>query len=252
MKTALIACATALLFTASPIWANPEEEATPWAIGEVFSEDGETLLYREYLYADHASLDHPTRVHYKTPEGELFAEKSLEYRDPAAAPMIEFEDHRLSTRLRTQMPEGNARRMQVAFQANESSRMRETELRLDESLIIDAGFDVYIRQNWEELTENRRLVADFLVPSRMNTVRVGLTETDTGDCRARHEDIYCFEVRPAGILRVASWFVDPIRVAYERDTRRLIMFDGPGNIPDEEGENRNVLIHYTYQATDAD
>ncbi len=236
------------LLIGQAIAMNSNEEA-PWAVGSVYSEDGKTLLYREHLYADDPDIDHPTRVLYLTPEGERFAEKVLDYSQSLSAPAVDFRDHRNQARIRTSSQgERNSQpeRIQVAFRPDDSERLRESELRYNDSLIVDAGFDAYIRQNWDELTENARLVANFLVPSRLDTVRVALTETDRSDCRTEQEDIYCFEVRPAGFLRVVSWFVDPIRVAYDQETRRLVLYDGLGNIPDEAGDNRNVLIRYEY------
>lgn len=248
LRHALYPSLAALLFSGQAT-AGQSADEPPWAVGSVYSEDGETLLYREHLYADDPDLANPTRVLYRTPDGELFAEKLLDYSQSLSAPAVDFRDHRNQARIRTSSHgERNSQpeRIQLAFRPDDSERLRETELRYNDSLIVDAGFDAYIRQNWDELTENARLLANFLVPSRLDTVRVALTETDRSNCRTEQENIYCFEVRPAGFLRVVSWFVDPIRVAYEQESRRLVLYDGMGNIPDEAGDNRNVLIRYEY------
>lgn len=255
MKPLVALCFFALLLSAHPHAATDVslDATTPWATGEAWSEDGETLLYREYLYAENDNFDHPTRVLYMTADEELFAEKRIDYSTSPSAPAIDFIDYRSEAAIRTQYGSSNTGRspelLQVSFRGFDSEQLRKVDVRADDSLIADAGFDVYIRQNWDELTENSRLVANFLVPSRLDTVRVALNEVSTDTCRVRAENTHCFEVRPAGMLRLVSWFVDPIRVAYDGNSRRLIMYDGMGNIADDDGENRSVLIRYEYSGS---
>ena len=58
--------------------------------------------------------------------------------------------------------------------------------------------------------------------------------------------MHCFVIKPAGLLRMVSWFVDPIYIGYDTESRRLLMFEGVSNLRDDAGEPRNALIHFEY------
>jgi hypothetical protein len=224
------------------------------AIGEAWSRDGSELFYREYHYAEDDDFDMPTRVLYLRENGELFAEKSIDYRVSATAPAISFTDFRSGTHISAEHGSGrDPGYIRVAFTADADSDTQNRNMQLADRLIIDAGFDVFIREHWDTLTDGNRMTAPFLVPSRMDTVRVGITGSDTADCSALNnsplhteDTIACFTVRPAGILRVVGWLTEPIRLAYSQDSQRLLMFDGVSNIPDDDGEGRHVVLVYTY------
>ena len=90
------------------------------------------------------------------------------------------------------------------------------------------------------------MTADFLVPARLDKVRIGISRTDTEDCAQPEGEVHCFLIRPAGFLRVVSWFVDPIAIGYDPQSQRLRVFNGISNLRDEQGESRNALITFEY------
>ncbi|MGM0631856.1 MAG: hypothetical protein ACQETO_01645 [Pseudomonadota bacterium] len=239
---------TLLLMSASLIASaeDGDRELVPWARGEVRNEDG-TLLYREF----HLAPEHdarPVRVEYRAEDGgdALFAEKTLDYSVSATAPAMDFVDRRRNLRIVTRYPDpSEPGRLQLAYYPERDGEPERDTFDTD-SLIVDAGFDPYIQQHWDRLVDDERIVARFLVPSRSDTVRMSLQQVDTDRCETPVDDIRCFEVRPAGALRLVGWFVDPIRLAYTAEPRRLVLYHGQGNIPDESGDPRQVRIHYEY------
>lgn len=235
---------TALLSVSLQAGAAQDEQ--PWAVGEAYTADGERLLYREELQAGNPDLPHPTQVDYLTPAGERFAEKSVDYGISLPAPEIDFRDHRRGTRIQTVWTgEGENRILSLTYRADSGSEPRRGQFEPDE-LIVDAGFDPYIHRHWDRLTAGDRLVANFLVPSRLDTLKVGISETERRHCPTKVENIRCFEVSAAGLLRLVGWLVDPIYLGYQQTPRRLVLYQGRGNIPDEEGNSRQVRIHYHY------
>lgn len=238
-------CLTLLLSpVAPPVLAAAEPELL--AVGEVRDDDGETLLYRERHLAPSAG-GLPTRVEYRMPGGELFAEKTLDYSRSSTAPAIDFRDHRRDARIVTRYPDAsNPGRLELVYHPP-GDEAPEREMFRTDSLIVDAGFDAFIRQHWERLLDGDRITAEFLVATRTDAVRVGLTEVDTDRCQIAMEDIHCLEARPAGALRLFSWFVEPVRLAYHPEPLRLVFYHGRGNIPDASGDERQVRIHYEYE-----
>jgi hypothetical protein len=50
------------------------------------------------------------------------------------------------------------------------------------------------------------------------------------------------------MLRVVSWFVEPLRLAYDLEQQRLLMFRGLSNLLDARGEPQDVLVLFEYDA----
>jgi hypothetical protein len=227
-------------------WQEPDA-GKMWAIGTAWSFDGVSILYREYHYAEDPAHDLPTRVLYRKPDGELIAEKSIDYSASVISPAISQKDYRNNSVVTTEHPlERGARLIRVGYQAHDSERLRSRDVTSRDSLIVDAGFDPYVRQNWEALTGGQSVTTSFLVPARLDSVRISISPTEPEDCRAAAAPVHCFIIRPAGLLRMVSWFVDPIHIAYHPESRRLKSFAGLSNLRDDAGEPLNVLIRFEY------
>lgn len=239
------------LLCASPVWTSnagaESEAAKPWAIGTAWSMDKEDVLYREIHFAEDPEHELTTRVEYRNNNDEVFAEKELDYSVSTTAPAISQIDHRYDAHIITRHPNNTPGPVvKLEVRPHDSDETRSSEFDYDDGLIIDAGFDPFVRENWDRLSNGRRVTTDFLVPARMDTVRISISKTDSSECNFPSDNMHCFIIRPAGLLRLVSWFVDPIRVAYDADSRRLLMFEGISNLRDDAGEPRNALIHFEY------
>lgn len=82
-------------------FGNQPDSSTLWATGTAWAPDKSRVLYQEFHYAEDPALDLPTRVQYRTPDGELFAEKSMDYSSILTAPQIRQIDYRNSARIET-------------------------------------------------------------------------------------------------------------------------------------------------------
>jgi len=225
----------------------PELPGDLWAIGTAWTQDGSEIQYFEYHYAQQPGLDLPTLVEYRRPDGEVFARKQIDYSRSLIAPAIVQQDFRNNARVVTEHPEEAAARfIRVGFQPHDSDRFQQNDVTARTQLIVDAGFNPFIQQNWEALLNGRRITSDFLVPARLDSVRIGITRTSADDCGPSAEELACFVIRPAGMLRVVGWLVEPLYIGYDMNTRRLQVFDGLSNLRDDAGEPRNALIRFEY------
>ena len=50
------------------------------------------------------------------------------------------------------------------------------------------------------------------------------------------------------MLRIASWFVEPLRLAYDLEQQRLLMYRGLSNLLDARGKPQDVLVLFEYDA----
>jgi|GEM_PF-1042623 len=223
------------------------DESTLWTIGTAWTSDKSAVLYYEYHFAENPDLQLSTRVQYRRADGSVFAEKTIDYSRSLTAPDIQHIDYRNTARITTELTDDTrAAMIRVGFQAHDSPRYREEMLAHRESVVVDAGFDPFVCKHWESLITGESVSAGMLVPSRLDTVRVSLTKTDASHCDQAATDVYCFVIRPAGILRAVGWLVDPIYIGYDPQSKRLKVFDGISNLRNDNGEPQNVLITFEY------
>ena len=220
-------------------------QAQPWVVGDAASAENGELLYREIHYRSDASASLSERVEYVNPSGELLVEKNLSGARSSITPEVEQNDLRNGTRFSIR-DSGDS--MDALYrrggQGFESSRIDK-----EERLVVDAGFDPYVRAHWQALRNGETIRAEFFVPARLDTVKISIRETDAEQCAAIDSSVLCLVVRPAGILRLVGWLVEPLYLAYEQGSQRLLMYRGISNLLDEYGESQNVVIRYQYAST---
>ncbi|MCB1844242.1 MAG: hypothetical protein KDI09_14875 [Halioglobus sp.] len=186
-------------------------EGQPDVIGSAYDESGQELLYRELHFCSDSQLQ--CSVDYRDPAGTGIAFKELDYSPGPHQPALVMRDLR------------NELEHVVSASGNE--------------VVVDAGFDNYVRSRWDELSAGepvrfRFKVVDFDDPIPMKALQ-------QADCA---EERLCLKVT------VDSWllgfFADPIELTYARDSKRLLRFRGVSNLRGPNGESQTVDIRYTY------
>ena len=174
----------------------------------------------DYLYSEHHLCNAQTtlcNVLYRDDQGELIARKQVDYSSNLQSPSLQMEDFRLDAQVELQ-PLG------------------------DPELVVDAGFDNYVRLRWDELAQGATLKFPFQIMGRSNPLAMQAKRVvETDGCGS---DELCLEVA------LNSWLlgmiVDPIELTYEVDSRRLMRFRGISNVRGDEGEKQFVDIRYSY------
>ena len=189
-------------------------------IGEAYAVDGSKLRYLEEHQC--AASGEECLVEYRYPEGSVFARKRVDYRDSMQAPDLKIEDLR----------------------AGETILI---ESDFDDDVVVDAGFDHYVRLRWDELSNGAEITFPFLVAGREKPLNM----------RAQlQEEMGCAENRLCLTITLDNWLlaalVSPIRLEYDQTSRRLLQFSGVSNIRDDDGKSQQVRIDYRYQDEAAD
>ncbi|MBU6247181.1 MAG: hypothetical protein KGN77_05450 [Xanthomonadaceae bacterium] len=249
MRTISLLPAVAGLILAAA-FAGPAAGTEPTAGGGIrqlearaFAPGDGHLMYTEthWLYADDGV---PARlVLYRCPDGQAFARKWLRQDGAPQAPDFELSDGRSGYR------EGvrRAGKGRIVFVRPGGGEPERTAPLPDASdLVIDAGFDAYIRQHWDRLGRGESDTVPFLIPSRLGAL----------DFKVRRLDDTVVEGRPARRYRLglASWigFALPhIDVAYDATTRELLQFVGLANIRGSNGDNVRARIVFDPSAAHA-
>jgi len=207
------------------------------------------LESNELLYSEtHCGINLlASEVFYRHRDGTLLAHKALDYQSGSVTPS--FVQHNIHSR----------EKIEVSFDQQEVSMSvtnagsRELENRYPvtdlarKPVVIDAGFDQYIRANWDELVAGNRLEFQFPLASRSSMVSL---QVKSSACRYQSETDQCFTLEPS------NWFYrmlsSPIELGYDPGQVRLTRYRGLSNINDASGKGMVVDIRYRYQATGTD
>ena len=133
------------------------------------------------------------------------------------APSLRFEDYRRDREIRIHFAED------------------------DGNLVVDAGFDNFVRAQWETLANGQPVRFRFRGVGFDAPIDMKIDLNDEDDCETGN---LCLAIN------IDSWllsnFVDPIQLSYSRGDRRLLRYSGISNLRDAGGDSMNVDIYYVY------
>jgi len=223
------------------LWASAVSAAAPdyrlFAIGEARDPAGGTLLYREYHLE--ATSEPLKVVEYRLPDGALIASKTLLPGMDAAAPAFMQLDLRSGELLSARWQE---QALALTHRADEGAAAETRTLAPPAAmpLVIDAGFDAFVRQQWDTLRSGKSIEFGFALPGRKTLVTLRAQETTCAD----GDGLTCFRIEPANaLLRLVA---EPIELAYRSADQRLAHFHGIANIQPPAEVQGAVSISYTY------
>lgn len=202
-----------LLLLASPHIAQADETQALFTVGTATDADSGEALYRELHLCTEDRLS--CTVEYRDMEEVLIAHKTLDYRARLHGPAVVMRD------LRT-------------------GKEHQVPVQQDADVVVDSGFDNYVRLRWSDLQNGKELSFPLKVLTLDRPVRMRAAVLEQ-DCDAQH---LCLTVE------VDSWLLgllaDPISLRYSRSDQRLLYFGGVSNIKSAEGDSQVVEIHYDY------
>ena len=208
-------------------------------VGSAYDLKSDELLYQE---THCISLDKLAReVIYEDAKGELIARKMVDYSSGATTPS--FVQHNLySNELIEVALQQGVVTMAVVDAGNRDTRKSVTEQpSQDLPIVIDAGFDVFVRENWDSLVAGESFEFQFPFADRSSLIELRIRRFG---CSYSTQTDQCFR------LELASWLlrmvVKPIELGYDPGLRRLKRFRGLSNIGDENGNGLVVDIQYDY------
>jgi len=184
------------------------------------------LFYRAGRIAERIVL-------YTCADGSAFARKTVRYVDPIA-PDFRLDDA-ANGMLEGIRSEPNGRT--VFFRASQSSAEKSGPLPGVAGLVADAGFDEFVRTNWQRLMTDKTLSMPFLVPSRL---------TDYG-FQVQHLRSEVTAGAPAEVFRLRlgglwGWFLPGIDVYYSTADHVLVRYVGLSDLRDASGDNFKTEI----------
>ena len=209
-------------------------------VGEAFGLKSDEFMYRE----THCSREHKlaSEVVYQRRDGSLIARKSLDYRSGELTPSF-VQNNILANE-----------KISISYDQNEvsmsvkSDGKGEVEKKIQVvaggslPIVIDAGFDTFIRDNWDKLVSGETRGFRFPLASRSRLISL---RVKPAACSYKTDVDHCFKLEPS------NWFfrllASPIELGYDSTRVRLTRYRGLSNINDENGKGMVVDIRYSYR-----
>jgi hypothetical protein len=216
---------------------------TVYAIGEAYGlKDEEDLLYRE-TYCTDGDAD-KNLVIYQDKQGQLLARKQLDYVSGPFTPSFVQQNFYSDEIIEVDLQD-DAVRMAV-FKNDRSSVKRASEEPADQNitLVIDAGFDRFVRQHWDELLNDKGKTFLFAFVDNLKLLELRIQRAE---CSYSSENDQCFH------LELSNWLfrllAAPIELGYDPVTKNLSRYRGLSNIGDGNGNGNGLVvdIRYDYQ-----
>jgi hypothetical protein len=208
-------------------------------LGEAFDLDSDELLYRE---THCVSSDALTRtVIYRDEEGQLIAYKVLSYDTGPMTPSFVQHNLRSNDSVAVVLQRNEIVMTATSDGARGEARTVSVVPGANVPIVIDAGFDEFVRDNWDSLLtgQSRRFQFPFAAREMLVELRI-----ESANCSYDTASDQCFS------LEVDNWFLKllsaPIELGYDAGLQRLTRFRGISNISDNAGVGLAVDIRYRY------
>ncbi|TBR38444.1 hypothetical protein CBF23_012145 [Marinomonas agarivorans] len=206
------------------------------AVGRAYDKKTGELVYIEE-HIKPSATEH--QVRYSDPENTVFAVKNLEYARSRVSPNFRQQNELNGELIDVQIKNQT---LKITYKEDTESKAESKTIDLtDKRLVIDAGFDEFVRENWDALSNGERQQVDFLVPSQLALIPFEMQKVA---CIRNIENSLCLSIETK-----AWWLkllVSSVHLAYNQDTKYLTRFIGRGNISDADGDYQIVDIHYEY------
>lgn len=208
-------------------------------VGDAYDLESGELLYRETHCVTPDTRER--EVFYQDQDGKMLARKLVDYGSGATTPSFEQQNFYSSQVIQVELRQNKV--TMAVIDANSKKAISEVAVQPQEKLpvVIDAGFDEYVRAHWDSLVAGNN--KEFQFPF---VDREGLVELRIGPRGCSYDSLtdQCFR------LDLANWFlrvlVAPIELGYDPGSRRLIRYRGLSNIGDGEGNGFVVDLQYDY------
>jgi hypothetical protein len=215
-------------------------------LGEAFDLNSNQPLYSE---THCVSGDALTReVIYKDPENQLIAYKVLSYATGSNTPSYVQHNVHSQDSIAVELEQ---ERQEIIFTATDANRPDQPSVAsvkpsAASPVVIDAGFDAFVRENWQSLVAGESKQFQFPFAARESLVELSIA---SASCSYATDTDQCFSLELNNWL--LSMLADPIELGYDAKLQRLTRFRGISNISDDAGEALAVDIHYRYDDVDA-
>lgn len=202
------------------------------------------VAYREY----HDITKEQHTVRYVNEKEKPIGSKTIQYLQGFSTPEYQLQDHRVDRKTGSEWKKPHF----IIFRQEGVEKRQEKKVDPFDDLVIDAGFDHFIRAHWEELIDGKVLPFSFAIADPLTLLNMQLTEvTSAKTAIKQHSESYRYFLANSS-NKLISWAMPAIHLAYDRETRLIKIYQGPSNITDQNDKTQAVTIRYEYQHSTLD
>jgi len=199
------------------------------------------LAYRELITGLNDNKE--VQVNYAKPDGVIFARKTLNYATEVFQPGFVFSDERDDETVSAVFDGG---RLLLTHRVKGDSQTK--TLYDTAKLIIDAGVDSFIQQQWGRITAGKKVEFDVADARHLGVEKFVIKEIDASASplayKGAADSWKYFRVDTAN--KLSSLFTEPMYYAYDPNGQYLMRYQGRANIDSDKGETWDVRIEYEY------
>lgn len=199
----------------------------------------------EFLYCEHIEIksERELSIVY-TDKEKKFAKKQIGYIGNPATPSVSQLDFRSGE---VRLANIHQQQLELQYQANRKEKIQRTQVSLADVDVIDAGFDYFIRDKWQELQTGKVVPVNFASITHQRVLPLRVRKFESEKCREDAQpayQYYCYFVEvDNAILRL---ILGNIKLVYD-EQRRLRNFNGVVNIENNKGATQTANITYYYK-----
>lgn len=223
-----------LLFVLSVCVANPLFATVTHSVGIARDAKDQSIRYVEH----HQYL--PSGEHlvkYFDPQGNLMVSKTITYPGLPQHPEINQTDFTKNTQVKTTNTAQSVTMVRSMSGASES-----LEVALDETTIIDAGFDRFLRSHWQNFDEGEPQIYKLAVAGKESLLKIQITK------QAGSGKNTAFKIEPKNFF--IRLLVPEMLLIYGPD-RNLKTYQGLTNLNLPTDQDRSVVVGFSnYTSSD--
>jgi len=183
------------------------------------------------------------RVTYFDPTGEILVTKMLSYPGLPQHPDIVQADVQRDIETKARVEGGVVRMTQ-----SQDGQVEAHVIKLDENVIVDAGFDRYLRESWSSFLIDEPQTYRFAIAGQNRTLKVAITKLGSSIDESSGEVVTSFVIRPTNFI--VRLLLPEIRLDYDSE-RRLSAYAGFTNLKLPAGSSKSVVIDFEhYESAD--
>lgn len=207
-----------------------------------FRGDAYELSNGQFVYSENhsefrkAGVHLYSRVSYRDKAGKEFASKTITFQPSLQQPSYELRD------ARDGYTEGIRREGgQTVYYARRRSELplQAKAIVTPQPAVFDAGFDYFVRENFEAICAGTNRAFFFAVPIELDYFRFRIARQESGEVCRMNLELDNFVLRQ---------LVKPIKLWYDTKERRLRKYEGISNINGPDGKSLKVRVVFNYPA----
>lgn len=202
-----------------------------------------TLQGGEYRYTEHheqqRSNGHVTSwdVDFIGADGKQIASKHLEFGDSRTVPTYTLEITADGYR------EGIRRdgdQWQMFRQKNADATEETKPFSIEPPMAADSGFDMLVRENFDTLSAGKNVAFKFAAAGRQAVINLRASKSGTTQFEGKKAVVFDAELD----MFLVNFFVDSLKLTYDPDSKRLLEYEGIGNMHNDAGDVYPVRVTY--------